>query len=60
MVHDKIRRKRKGLEIEQQELARRVGISPAYLCLMENGKKPMAKEMADKLMSAMTKVEIKT
>jgi predicted transcriptional regulator len=52
MVHDKIRRKRKGLEIEQREIAKRIGICPAYLCQMENGKKPMTKEMASRILEA--------
>ncbi len=38
----KIRRFRKDLGLSQETLAERVGVSPVYICMIENGKRTLS------------------
>jgi len=45
----KIRRLRKDMGISQEALAERVGVSPVYICMVENGKRTMSLALLDRI-----------
>lgn len=45
----KIRRLRKDLGLNQEALAERVGVSPVYICMIENGKRTMSLALLDRI-----------
>lgn len=45
----KIRRLRKDLGLSQETLAERVGVSPVYICMIENGKRTMSLALLDRI-----------
>ena len=45
----KIRRFRKDLGLSQETLAERVGVSPVYICMIENGKRTMSLALLDRI-----------
>lgn len=49
LLSESIRLKRTEKKINQQELAKRVGISPAYMCRIENGKDTPSIDLVDRI-----------
>lgn len=45
----KIRRLRKDLGLSQETLAERIGVSPVYICMVENGKRTMSLALLDRI-----------
>lgn len=45
----KIRRLRNDLGLSQETLAERVGVSPVYICMIENGKRTMSLALLDRI-----------
>ena len=52
----KIRRLRKDMGISQEALAERVGVSPVYICMVENGKRTMSLALLDRIANELERV----
>lgn len=59
MTPQELTKRREHVGLEQRELAEKVGITPAYLSMMESGKRRITEAMAERLGGVLTLEEVK-
>lgn len=60
MTPQELTKRREHVGLEQRELAEKVGITPAYLSMMETGKRRITDAMAERLGGVLSVEEVRT